>query len=141
MPSRIHNLVLYWPQYWAQLILPSSIKANTCATVNSFKSLFTPHCVSIDFTKERKECKNLQLNGKGVTSFNWIGDWVKYFGCALESQIASKSSFPEAMCNWKPFNFLLLFHISSFGWKLVILSYSVLYYVNGINREMDTFLH
>ena len=30
-PSRVQNLVLYWPQYKAQLMLQSPTEANTCA--------------------------------------------------------------------------------------------------------------
>ena len=29
-PSKVQNLVLYWPPYKAQLMLHSAIEANTC---------------------------------------------------------------------------------------------------------------
>ena len=32
-PSRVKNLVLYWPHFWAQLILHFPIEANTCLCV------------------------------------------------------------------------------------------------------------
>ena len=41
-PSKVQNLVLYWPQYKAQLMLQSHTEANTCDIqykhVNKYKS-------------------------------------------------------------------------------------------------------
>ena len=41
-PSKVQNLVLYWPPYKAQLMLHSAIEANTCA------GPFDQYCKSFD---------------------------------------------------------------------------------------------
>ena len=38
-PSKVQNLVLYWPPYKAQLMLHSSIEANTCAPLVKVETL------------------------------------------------------------------------------------------------------
>ena len=40
-PSKVQNLVLYWPPYKAQLMLHSSIEANTCALGFCIKFIIT----------------------------------------------------------------------------------------------------
>ena len=48
-PSKVQNLVLYWPPYKAQLMLHSSIEANTCAlqwAVESVKK-YEPHHIAV----------------------------------------------------------------------------------------------
>ena len=65
-PSRVQNLVLYWHQYKAQLMLQSPTEANTCDG-HTCTQLMSPQCTTVcQWTKWSQQVAQLYFVVFGV---------------------------------------------------------------------------
>ena len=87
--SKVQNLVLYWPKFWAQLMLHYPMEAYTCA-LGSLQVTPSPRCHTHIVAGLPRKRKSAEPNSR-VTSAHFIKQRQKTMKCLLIPGILSWS--------------------------------------------------